>query len=475
MPTHARSRLRATCRALIRSGALALACAAIVRPLGAQGDSTGRLEGSITDSVRAMPLGGATVSISMLGAVQESTLVATTTEDGRFSFENLRAGDYAVSFSSAFLDSIEFGGAATRLAVRSGEVARVHLAAPSGATLRSMACPGMTLSRGTGALLGLVMNADTDRPILGAQVAAMWTELSFDGGLRSVSTAERSGGVRTDSLGQYRLCGVPTDSWLLVQVQDGDRLGAALQLLVPEASGVLMQHLSVSESGTRTLAALLAAQQHSAALAPLSGSAGIAGIILSSRGGPVANALVRVVSTAPVARTNEVGQFTLTGLPAGTQELEIRELGSQVQRRPVDLRAGRTARATIQLKNVFVLEPVRTVSARAKYDRFETNRRTSLTGLFLNQEDIERRHVLQVSDLFGSMVSFVIVGQGPSARVVNLRGRCSPNVVIEYRENQDINSVPPSLVAAIEVYPTTNGAPAEFTNLCGVVRIWLKR
>jgi hypothetical protein len=40
---------------------------------------------------------------------------------------------------------------------------------------------------------------------------------------------------------------------------------------------------------------------------------------------------------------------------------------------------------------------------------------------------------------------------------------------------QDINSIPPSLIAGIEAYPTTNGAPAEFTNLCGVIRIWVKR
>jgi hypothetical protein len=189
----------------------------------------------------------------------------------------------------------------------------------------------------------------------------------------------------------------------------------------------------------------------------------------------VAGAEVRVVSTSSLTRTDGSGQFTLSGLPAGTQELEVRELGSQVQRRPVHLHGGRTARADIQLRNLVTLDPVRTVSARARYDRFETNRRTSLTGTFLTQEDIERRHALQVSDLFGSMVSFRIIGQGPSAQVVNLRGRCSPNVVIENSGNQDINSVPPSLVAAMEIYPTSNGAPAEFTNLCGVVRIWLKQ
>ena len=58
---------------------------------------------------------------------------------------------------------------------------------------------------------------------------------------------------------------------------------------------------------------------------------------------------------------------------------------------------------------------------------------------------------------------------------MNLRGRCYPNVVVDYKEGQDINTVPPALIAAMEVYPTTNGAPAEYTNLCGVIRIWTKQ
>jgi hypothetical protein len=454
---------------------LVAALSSVARIVTAQGAGAGRIEGLVTDSVHAMPLGGATVSLTRLDAERDSMLVATTTEDGRFRFEHLLAGKYALSFSSAFLDSLEFGGVPTALAVRGGEIARVDLAVPSGATLRAIACPGMALSRGTGALVGAVTDADTERPLKGAQVAAMWTELTFDARMRRVSTVEHSGGVVTDSLGQYRLCGVPTESWLLVQIQHRGRLGAAFQMLVSESSGVALQHLSFSESGTRPLDALLAAQGDATQLAPLSGTASLAGTIRTSRGQPVANAQVRVVSTTPVTRTDAGGRFALTGLPTGTQELEIRDLGSQAQRQPVELRGARTTRSDIQLRNVVALDPVRTVSTRSRYERFEINRRTSINGIFLTQEDIERRHVQQMSELLNAMVSFRVIGQGQSAKVVNLRGRCSPNIVVEYRENQEINSVPPALVAALEVYPTTNGSPAEFNNLCGVIRIWLKQ
>ena len=73
------------------------------------------------------------------------------------------------------------------------------------------------------------------------------------------------------------------------------------------------------------------------------------------------------------------------------------------------------------------------------------------------------------------MPAFRIIGDGPDAKIVNARGGCYPNVVVDYMQFQEINLIPPSLIAGIEAYPTTNGAPAEFTNLCGVIRIWVKR
>ena len=59
----------------------------------------------------------------------------------------------------------------------------------------------------------------------------MWTELTFDKGIVQAMVLERAGGTVTDSLGQYRLCGVPTDRWLLVQVQHAERIGSAFQII----------------------------------------------------------------------------------------------------------------------------------------------------------------------------------------------------------------------------------------------------
>lgn len=462
---------RALAVALLGAALLAAATSAA----GAQ-TSAGRLEGSVTDSTRAAPLAGAQVSVTRLGAERETTHVATTDAKGQFAFERLEAGDYAIGFSNALLDSLEFGGPVRRVAVRPDGVARAELATPSGSTLRSLACPGMALAKGTGALLGIVTDLDTDKPLAGARVAAMWTELTFDRGILKAMTLERSGGAVSDSLGQYRLCGVPTDSWLLVQVQHGERVGSAFQLTIPDAAGVHVRHLSFSREGAYERAALDSALRDSTRkLEPLAGTATLSGIVRGSGGRPIAEAEVRVVGSRPTARTDANGWFTLTGLPSGTHELEVRELGFPVQRLPVELRRGSTLRQEIQLEGVQTLEGVRTVARRSRYEKFETNRRLSLTGLFLTQEQIEKRHAQNTSELFSSFAAFRVVGNGPDAVVLNARGGCRPNVVVDYMQFQEINLIPPSLIAGIEAYPTTNGAPAEFTNLCGVIRIWVKR
>lgn len=454
--------------------ALALALLAGARAVSAQ--SAGRLEGVVTDSLRSGPLSGARVIATRVGAARETTLVATTDARGRFAFERLDTGEYALGFESALLDSLEFGGPARHVMVTSDAVARAELAVPSGRTLRSLACPGMTLARGTGALLGIVTDANSDVPLRGAQVNAMWTELTFDKGILQAMTLEHSGGAVTDSLGQYRLCGVPTDSWLLVQVQHEDRLGSAFQLAIADAAGVHVRNLAFSREGARERAELDSALRDTTrVLAPLEGTATLAGIVRGSGGRPIANAQVRVVGAAPTSRTDANGWFSLTGLPSGTQEIEVRELGFPVQRQPVDLRRGRTVHHEIQLEGVQTLEGMRAVGTRSRYEKFETNRRLSLTGHFLTQEEIEKRHAQNTSELFASIPSFRVVGDGPDAKVINTRGNCRPNVVVDYMQFQEINTIPPSLIAGIEAYPTINGAPKEFTNLCGVIRIWVKR
>ena len=83
---------------------LSLVC--LASPLSAQ-RATGRIEGQVYDSVHAAPLANAAVSATRIGAARDTTVVATTDRRGRFRFDALEAGRYALRFTSPMLDSLQ--------------------------------------------------------------------------------------------------------------------------------------------------------------------------------------------------------------------------------------------------------------------------------------------------------------------------------------------------------------------------------
>jgi len=85
-------------RARTVGGALALTLFA-GPATGIDAQSVGRLEGTVVDSLRAAsPIAGASVSATRLGSQRETTLVAHTDSRGRFAFDRLDAGEYAIGF-----------------------------------------------------------------------------------------------------------------------------------------------------------------------------------------------------------------------------------------------------------------------------------------------------------------------------------------------------------------------------------------
>ncbi|HEX6021975.1 MAG TPA: carboxypeptidase-like regulatory domain-containing protein, partial [Solirubrobacter sp.] len=306
-----------------RRSAVLLALALGAAPLSAQTPGTGTIAGTITDSTRAKPAVGATVLLTRLSPEPSELRTTVTDEKGRFRFDTLVAGRYSVAFATDYLDSLSINMPPREVSLASGRLERVDFATPSGATLRAAACPRLKLSTGQGAVIGDVANADTDQPLGGAQVAVSWIELAVDSALHAVTTP-RGGVVAADSSGHYRLCGVPTDTYLTVQVQDSGRAGSPLTLTVGHEGGVVRRDLSLSLSSARTVAALdsaaAAAARHDSVTVPLlTGTATLTGVVRGAAGEPLSMAEVRIRGAAGVARTDSAGRFTLTGQPAGSQ------------------------------------------------------------------------------------------------------------------------------------------------------------
>ena len=456
--------------------------------LGAQEPGTGTIAGTVTDSVRGKPASGATVLLTRLSP-EPSELRTTVTDDkGRFRFDTLVAGRYSVAFATDYLDSLSINMPSREVTLARGRLERVDFATPSGATLRAAACPRLRLSSGQGAVIGEVANADTDQPLGGAQIAVSWTELSVDNALHAVTTP-RGGVVAADSSGHYRLCGVPTDTYLIVQLQDSGRAGSPLVLTVGHEGGVVRRDLSLSFASARTIAALdstaaAAARHDTVALPLLTGTATLAGVVHGAAGEPLAMTEVRIRGAAGLARTDSAGRFTLVNQPAGSQIVETRHIGYLLGQAPVELRGGRTSNVTVTLTRIVSLDSIRIVAQRSRYPEFESRRANRAGGgRFLDEQEIENQHAMQASDLLRMVHGFRVEGSGLDTKVFTTHGNfevsgmgpCEVNVVVNGVQHQDINLVDPTNIGAIEAYAGPADAPVQYDRPCGVIVIWLRR
>jgi hypothetical protein len=473
---------------LVRLAAALVASVLVASALHAQTLATGTIAGTITDSIHAKPAAGATVLLTRLSP-EPSELRTTSTDDrGRFRFDTLVAGRYSVAFATDYLDSLSINVPPREVTLGAGRLERVNFATPSGATLRAAACPGIALSSARGAIIGDVTNADSDSPLGGAQVAVSWTELAVDSALHAVTT-QRGGLVAADSLGHYRACGVPTDTYLMLQVQDSGRAGSVLTLTVGHDGGVLRRDLSLSFSSARSVASLdsaaAAAARHDTVAAPLlTGTATVSGIVHGASDQPLPQAELRIRGAAGMVRTDSAGQFTLTGQPAGSQVLETRHIGFLLSQTPVELRSGRTATASVTLARIVSLDSIRVVAQRSRYPEFESRRQSkAANGHFLDEEQIEHQHVMQASDLLRMVHGFRVEGSGLDTKVFTTHGNfelsgmgpCEANIVVNGVEHQDINLIDPTNIGAVEAYAGPADAPVEYDRPCGVIVIWLKR
>jgi hypothetical protein len=459
---------------------IAVLAMCLTRAAHAQNESSGRIEGVVFDSVHSRPLASAHVVAASTGPRAEVRHEATADSLGRYRIDSLPPGRYAVGFESALLDSLEVALSPREANLTAGRAATLDLALPAAAKLRSAVCLGAAIPPQTGVIFGHVVSAETESPIAGVVVAMVWRDLSVDRTKQlHVTTSERSDSVITDKDGWYRMCGVPTGTWVSMQVRRDHRSGAVLRTRVDDTLGIAVQHLSFSTSSETTA--------DGGASALLSGTATLTGFVRSTAGTPVASVEVRVRGTQAEGRTDAQGAFTLRELPAGTQQLEVRRIGYAAAEVPVALHPGATTTHDVVLRRVVSLDSMIIVAARPKYPDFYVHKGAGM-GYFLGPEALAKEHVTRTTDYFakvpgfmvqeGSTRTLVVSSQGPGS----LSGDCVATVVIDGMRLLEypptVNYIHWSDVAAIEAYPASMAplAPPEYQiGGCGGIVIWTKR
>jgi hypothetical protein len=465
--------------------------------LVAQQTSMGRLEGTVAPWIASRSVQAAQVSLVHLESEASTSVTVAVDARGRYHVDSLPGGRYLVQVSHPTLDSLDVTLPPGPLVIAGGRTTRSDFSLPSGDKLRAAVCPGVSLGPEKAVVAGRVVDAETEAPIIGASVIAAWTEITIDRKARKIITKRNQAVVPTGPGGEYRLCGVPAEKSLALQLQHAGRAGAATKVTVSAEEGVVVRDLSLSMRSAPTIAALDSIERLAAARRldstgdadstrselALSGNAILAGTVRSSTGRPVANAEVRVRHGRASASTDDAGRFVLGSLPSGTQVLLVRHFGLALVEIPVELRSGRRLDLSVRMTRAVALDAVRVLASRPSLAQFEYNRRTNLQGRFLTLSEIQRSNAKQTSDLLPLLGGYAMMGRGRLVKLIETdhgppgTNSCKgANVVIDGVDGLEVDDVLPNQIAGIELYKDASSAPLEYAGRanCGLIVIWLR-
>jgi hypothetical protein len=448
------------------------------------------LLGTVFDSVHNTPLAGATVFV--LG----TTRIGNTSERGLFNIDSLAPGMHKIHVTHDLLDSLGISMVTDSFPVTAGERKVLELGVPSSETLVALSCNPATRRLGPSAIIGRLLDADTDQPVTGARISFAWSEISLADGLRRMP---RVRGATANADGVFRICGVPSDVEGTLQADKGGITTAEIKVTFI-GQPLVIQGLKIGNANTvsqaqadstQTPTARGAGEQRFSAVNYQKGQAILRGKVVNANGTPMANVRVEVEGTTSRALTNAEGTFSLAELPSGTQSVTARQLGFAPVSKPVDLSTREVATTTITMSQpVQMLDPVvvRAESDMGLDNIGFTTRKRAMSGTFMDADDIMKRGPNVLTDVFRTVPSLRVVPVSPydyaveSSRGNMLGGNCVKFWLDGSQYDPvfpgDVDRmIPPYNIAAIEVY---NGStvPIEFTSAnssnCAVIVIWSK-
>jgi hypothetical protein len=454
------------------------------RDANGQAPAHARIEGVVVDSIHSAPPSGALVLLARRTADTVISRSATTDDRGRFSFTELPPGEYVVALESSLLDSLELALAPASVTLSPGERRQLSLAIPSRAGIGTLLCPGVSLPAGVGAIAGRVADATDATPLPGATLTVSWAETSVDPATLRATNVSQGVDVRTDSLGRFRICGVPTDTYLDVRASLDAYHELLLQVVVPEEVGAARQDLALTraEHAGGTLAAH---EDTSARAAPAATVGTLSGIVYGPTA-PLSRVQLQRHDDSVVVTTDSLGRYRMRNVPLGPQVVEVRRVGYMPRQLSVNVRPGENRAMDLHLTPVVALDSIRVVARRTVYREFESRAKIASFGRFLRAEDIDRKRPLLTSDLVRQIPGLVVVrgstsdldvGIASTRGITSLTGptSCFVNIVIDGVPHQGINWIDPYSIGAMEIYTGTSTAPVQYPSPCGTILIWTKR
>ncbi|MEO8878830.1 MAG: carboxypeptidase regulatory-like domain-containing protein [Gemmatimonadaceae bacterium] len=437
------------------------------------------LSGVVFDSLHDEPVRGATVIIA--GSTHQS--VSDSNGYYHFSTDSLPEGTVVVGFFMPSMDSLGIAPPARQIVIRHGESAVLDLGTPSMRTILRVICRD-TASEGRGLMMGVVRNADTDQPLVGALVVVMWTEMNI--GTTSLSKLPKAVHTRVNEHGSYRVCGIPNGVALRAQARLATKASGWIDVSMPPG-GVLQRDFLVGDRIVATAPAPEADVQGTVPAPKPLGTARLNGTVLGPDGKPLEGAQIYLVGTSIGARADSRGAFRLGGLPAGTQTVEVRLLSYSPKRFTVDLSPARESKlAAVLDTRANVLGEVKVeAKAGSTIPGFDQRAKRGL-GSFITRDDIEKRQSILTTDLFRTVPGLNVAFDGTNYTVQSARSgnKSCPmqwyldGAPFDNSDNSLDQMIRPDDIEAIEVYKSASEVPVQFQGQnasCGTILVWTKR
>ena len=257
------------------------------------------------------------------------------------------------------------------------------------------------------------------------------------------------------------------------------RTGPVIRAVVEDSIGLAVRHFSFSAAPSSGAADSTASRIDGAVVPPASGTAILSGRIRGLGDAPLASVNLGIRGTGVTSRTDALGHYSLRGLPAGTQMLDVRHLGYDPAEFSVELRSGVIVTRDVRLRRIVSLDSVRVVAQRSPYREFNELATGKRFGIFIGPEEMQwRKRVTFTSEVIAKIPGFRITGKGFSARVDSSLGAAfcmgTPTIVVDGFEVESINYVPAAFIGAIAAYPAGAVSPGGHDRGCGAILIWMK-
>jgi hypothetical protein len=428
---------------------------------------TGRVSGTVYDSLNRRPLASATVQL-VQPPPGHGSYSAQTDSLGHFQLFGVRAGQYITGILHPLLDTLGVLAPYGSVTVADGTEEHVALAIPSAARLTSAICapakesPIARKRDSTGAVVGHVYDAITGAPVASALIAVVWQVLGIEA--HGVHRETRQLHVKTSDEGWFALCNLDAGDYQLRAANGVRNTG----------------YVDLSLQG-RELARV------SLVLGVDSAGATLSGKVTTKEGRPLEGAQVVVDGSHTTAFTDERGVFSLSGLPTGTRMVEARALGYEPARGAVTPSVNEPTSVTIVMeKRVETLQAVTVLGRQSRRMRDLSGfveRSGRGFGHFITREKIDRTTSTSVCDLLREVPGVSVSSNGGIGCDASIRGMGSlsscgltvyvDNIKFDGTMREFTREYSPRDVAGMEVYSTAT-EPAQFPGGCGSLVVWLR-